>query len=837
MSKREAGSLLVTSLVALGCVLPAAAQTARTAQTIQLAEAPAGDQSITLDEIVVTARRREESLQDVPVSITAISGAQLEQQGLTSVQDLRTVAPGVNISGQNRDDAEFFVRGTSLLVQVGQHNLPSTATYFAEVPSNAAGPGTLFDLSSVQILKGPQGTLFGRNTTGGAVLFEPQKPVNHDEGYVDVSGGNYSFHQVEGAVNWAAIPDVVALRLAGTTSRRDGFTTSIITGQKLDDRNFDGARLSLLLTPIDGLESETIADWRHRDGNGNSEIIRGFDPKANLGGTVGANPQLAALEPLGAFAGLTPAQVGSIPLTVGGGASIGCLGFPLPGCPAPLPLPGPYAKFGGIAATLAAAYAGGGLALVAPTSQLNSILATQAAIGPRRTQIPSPLRDKQLDEGVTNRTTYVLTDDITLKNIIAFRRQRFNMATDDDGTPIPFLDGPYVTNQDWSYGQDQFSEEFQLQGNAPSLKLSYIVGLYHEKSEPGLHEEVPTITIGTLTNRFPDNSDKSDAAFGHLEWNPLSKLGFSGGVRETADRRSASLSQLDTQGNCVQIDFSTGNLACPLSITRNFHAVSWDFTANYRPLERTLVYARVARGYKGGGINLPAPPNASTFQPETVLSHEIGVKSDFDIGMPLRIDAAAFYDNYNDMQTEVSSTFTAGNGAQVVTAAVENVPKSVNKGVEVSATLLPLQGLSLAPWFSYLNSHSTVNIPGAITAGRQLPYQPMWKYGLNGQYSYPISEGAGRLVVSADWSWQDQVFNAPTPGIIATWPSYGLLNARIEWQNVMRTHVNVALFGTNLLDKTYIQGGFPIAALGYDAATYGEPRMYGVSLKYEWGHE
>jgi iron complex outermembrane recepter protein len=837
MFKREAGSLSVSALAALGYALPAAAQTAQTPQAIQVAEAPAAEQSVALEEVVVTARRREESLQDVPVSITAISGAQLEQRGLTSVQDLRTIAPGVNISGQNRDDAQFFVRGTSLLVQVGQHNLPSTATYFAEVPSNAAGPGTLFDMSSVQILKGPQGTLFGRNTTGGAVLFEPQKPVNHNEGYVDVSGGNYDFHQVEGALNWAAIPDVVALRLAGTTSRREGFTTSIVTGQKLDDRNFDGARLSLLLTPIDGLESETIADWRHRDGNGNSEVIRGFDPRANLGGTVGANPQLAALAPLGAFAGLTPAQVGSIPLTVGGGASIGCLSAALPGCPAPFPLPPPFAQFGGIAATLAAAYAGGGLALVAPTSQLNSILATQAAIGVRKTQIPSPLRDKQLDEGLTNRTTYGLTDNITLKNIIAFRRQRFNTATDDDGTPIPFLDGPYVTNQDWSYGQDQFSEELQIQGNAPSLKLSYIVGLYHEKSDPGLHEEVPTITAGTFTNRLPNNADKSDAAFGHLEWNPLNNLGFSGGLRETADRRSASLSQLDANGNCVQIDFTTGNLACPLSITRNFHALSWDFTVNYHPVDRTLVYARIARGYKGGGINLPAPPNFSTFQPETVLSHEIGVKSDFDIGMPVRIDAAAFYDNYKDMQQEVSSTFTAGNGAQVVTAAVENIPTSVNKGFEIALTALPLPSLSLSPWMSYLNSHSTVTIPGVVTAGRQLPYQPMWKYGLNGQYSYPISEGAGKLLISADWSWQDKVFDAPTPGIIATWPSYGLLNARIEWQNLMHTHITLALFGTNLLDKTYIQGGFPIAALGYDAVTYGEPRMYGASLKYEFGHE
>jgi iron complex outermembrane receptor protein len=821
--------ILLTALIALGHGLPAAAQT-----TSPPTSTPAEGQNA-LSEIVVTARRREESLQDVPVSITAISGDELQQRGLISVQDLRTIVPGVNISGQNRDDAEFYVRGTSVVTQVGQHNSPSTATYFAEVPSNAAGPGVFYDMSSVQLLKGPQGTLFGRNTTGGAVLFEPQQPTNTDEGYIDVTGGNYDLHRVEGAFNWAAIPDVVALRVAGTTSRREGFTTSIVTGQKLDDQNFDGARISLLLTPVAGLESETIADWRSRDSHGGSEVIRAFAPTTNLGGTVSGNPQLAALEPLGAFAGLTPAQVGSIPLTVGGGASIGCLGGALPGCPAPFPLPAPYTPFGGIAATLAAAYAGGGLALVAPTARLNSILATQAAIGPRQTQIPFLLRDKQLDEGLTNRTSYAITDNITLKNIVAFRRQRTNMGTSDDGVPIAFLDGAYVTNQPWSYGQDQFSEEFQVQGNAPSLKLNYIVGLYHEKSQPDFSEEVPTYTIGTFTNRLPDNADKSDAAFGHLEWDPFSFLGFSGGVRETADRRSASLSQVDATGACVQIDYNTGNVTCPLSITRNFHATSWDFTANWHPIERTLLYVRVAHGYKSGGINLPAPPGFSTFQPETVNSHEVGVKSDFNIGVPIRIDAAVFYDNYNDMQQEVSSSFTAGNGSQIVTAAVENIPTSVNKGLELSATVLPAKGLSFAPWVSYLAAHSTVTVPGAVTAGRQLPYQPMWKYGLNGQYTRPISEGAGSLRVSADWSWQAKVFDAPTPGIIPTWGSYGLLNARIEWQNVMHTHFDIALFGTNLLDKLYIQGGFPIESLGYDTVTYGEPRMYGASLKYRWG--
>lgn len=821
----------LAALVVFWFGVPAAAQTTP-------ASTPVEGPTASLVEIVVTARRREENLQNVPVSITAISAEQLLQQGITSVQDLRAVAPGVNITGQNRDDAQFYVRGTSQVQQVGQRTLPSTATYFAEVPTNAAGPGIFFDMSSVQILKGPQGTLFGRNTTGGAVLFEPQRPVNRNEGYIDLSGGNYDFRQAEGALNLAVVPDVVALRVAATSSRRDGFTTSLVTQQKLDDRNFDAVRLSLLLTPIAGLESETIADWRYRNAHGNSSVIRAFAPGTNLGGTVGANPQLAVLTRLAPFVGLTAAQIGSIPLTVGGGASVGCLSAALPGCPAALPVPSFLPSIvGRIAGTIKAAYAGGGLAVIAPTSQLNAILATQAAAGPRKTQIPFLLHDKQLDEGVTNRTTYALTDNITLKNVIAFRKQRTNMATDDDGTPIAFLDGPYASDRRWGYGQNQFNEEFQVQGNAPSLKSKYIVGLYHEISNPGFPQRIPAIAAGSFTDRYPNNTDNSDAVFGHLEWDPLSTLGFSGGVRQTADRRSASLSVLGANGSCVQADPVTGKVTCPLSITRHFHATSWDFTANWHPVDRTLLYARIAHGYKGGGINLPAPPNSSTFQTETVDSHEIGVKSDLDLGMPVRIDAAAFYDNYNNMQQQVSATFTAANGAQIVTAAVENIPTTVNKGFEVSATVLPLQGLSLSPWVSLLRANSTVSIPGVITAGRQLPYQPKWKYGLNGQYGHPISEGAGKLVLSVDWSWQDKVYDAPTPGIIATWPSYGLLNARIEWQNLMRTHIDASLFATNLLDKTYIEGGFPIEALGFDSVTYGEPRMYGASLRYHWGRD
>ena len=291
-----------------------------------------------------------------------------------------------------------------------------------------------YDLESVQVLKGPQGTLFGRNTTGGAVLFEPHRATYENGGYAKVSVGNHGFHEFEGVLNLVPLQDKVALRVAGQVSRRDGYTTSVVDGQKLDERRYEAFRATLRLDPAPGIESSTIFDYRTKDGTSGSEIF-----------TAAAGAQ--------------------------------CL----------------------------------------------------SDIRPRE--------GGQLRSGAQGR-------------------------------------------------------------------------LEHRRADP---------------------------------------------------------------------------------------------------------------------------------------------------------------------------------------------------------------------------------IPGVITAGRQIAKQPKWTYGLSGVYTLPIAEDAGELTLSANWSWRTDVFNANTPTLVSVDPAYWLLNARFDWKNILARNVDLGIFATNLLDKDYVQAGYPIPQVGFQATTYGEPRMFGASLTLHFG--
>ena len=738
-------------------ILAIGVATAAQAQDAPLTSNPAGApaqaseaDASALGDIVVTARRREESLQDVPVAISAVSGDALEQKGVRSVEDLRGAIPGLNISGQRRDEASFYLRGQGPgLFVTGQRNFSSVATYFAEVPVDIAGPGMFFDLASVQVLKGPQGTLFGRNTTGGAVLFEPQRPTDAIEGYVKAGLGNHDYREIEGVMNIASENGVIAVRLAGNIAHRDGYTTSVVTGQKLDERDYKAYRLSVLLKPFDGFENLTIVDGRDKDQDGTSALLRQINP---------ASPLAPALAPL---------------------------------------------------------------------------LARQQALGVRQTLIASPIFDKQYSFGVTNKTSWEVSDDITLKNIVSFRRVRTNRASDYDGTAIPtfFIENAQLPRE-WSFGQDSWTEEFQVQGKLRSIGLDYIVGYYHEQSKTGFPQEIRQSQFGSVGVRLLDNDDKSDALFAHAEVKLTDALQLSGGFRYTWDKRKGSIGVFDIAGNCTQrVPAGTGPFVCPFTASAKFDAPSYDATLQYRVADRALAYAAYRHGYKSGALNLPSPDDRFTVvQPETVDEYEIGLKADWDIGVPLRTNIAAFLDKYQDIQIS-QPVLVPGAG---VIALVRNAAKATNKGIEFEGTIVPVEGFSLGGFLSYLDAHSDVTVAGtAAVDGRQTAFQPKWKYGLNGRFDVPVDESVGRLSLSADYSWQGKVnTNETNPALITTYPSYGVLNARIELGDIGGSGIDLALFGTNLTNKTYILGGLALAsALGFESAFYGEPRMYGASLK------
>jgi iron complex outermembrane recepter protein len=757
-----------------------------------------------LEEIVVTARRHEEALQNVPVAITAISGSELEERHLTDTTDLREFSPSLNVSGQVRDDAQFFMRGQGPgVINAGQHNFTSVATYFDEVPALISGPGVFFDLANVQVLKGPQGTLFGRNTTGGAVLFTPVKPTQEFDGYLKVTGGNYNDREVEGAVNLPLVENTLAVRVSGDFARRDGFTRNVLTGQELDNRNFGALRVSVLWTPIEGLENTLIVDGRNINQNGSSAILRGVNPNAVLSSDFWS----AFPAPLNAL----PA----VPLTLGGNGPSAAAFASTP--PAQIP------------ALIGQALAAGRVAYF-PNPALQSVLAQQQALGIRQEAFPEVLHDIQRAIGVTNTTLWELTDQVSLKNIFGFRRNRVKETNDYDGTVLPILSQVTPSGAGWNSAIDQYTEEFQIQrkGNL----ISWITGLYYEYSQPGTPQVIEGDTLGLNSLRTVGFRDSSYAAFAHLDvdLNDLhSGLSASGGARYTRDQREASVTQVDNTGMCTPAQGGC-------SYNTDFGAATGDFSLQQKIGDSALTYIAVRKGYKSGGFNLPAPePQFATFDPETVTDLEVGLKSDWKLGsMPLRANLDAYRDWYRNIQL-IQAVPSRGGGIQSL---ITNAADAKIYGFEGELTLIPLRNVQLTAYYSYTRAiYGNAIYDNTNVKGSQFDNVPMNKAGASARYTISMGK-AGELVLGADGTYQNAA-NSPdrtAPAPLNKIPTYTLLNLHVDWNGIMGLPLDVTAFGTNMTNRQYIVGGYPIyGSLGFTSALYGEPRMYGASLRYRFG--
>lgn len=231
-----------------------------------------------LEEVIVTARRTQENVQTVPLAVTAVSGAQLAQAGVRDIQNLQTVAPGLRVASSGLSDREnlnFVIRGQGIVY--GQVN-QSVISYFNNVPVTPVGPSLFFDLSSVQVLKGPQGTLFGKNTTGGAILFEPNRPGEVLGGEIAGRLGNYGMRQLDGYFNAPIIEDKLLARLAVNAGKRDGFTHDLGSGKDLDDENYLAFRFSLIARPVENVENYLVVNAFSSDTNASGTVLDAVNP-------------------------------------------------------------------------------------------------------------------------------------------------------------------------------------------------------------------------------------------------------------------------------------------------------------------------------------------------------------------------------------------------------------------------------------------------------------------------------------------------------------------------------------------------------------------------------
>ena len=264
-------------VLALGAAAPAFAD-----------EEPAGASASTeIEEVVVTARRQDESLQDVPLAVTAFSSKDLAVKHIQSRTDLANFTPSlITITGGYPSEFAYFaLRGQGPSFS----STPGVVPYFAEVPNPVSidgRGGSMFDLASVQVIAGPQGTLFGKNATGGNILFEPQRPTNTFGGYVQGEVGNYNDRRAEFALNLPIVDGKVLFRLAGESARRDGYTIDVgpnFKGKDYDDVHYDSVRAGLTLRFTDNLENYTVARFFQSSNNGPGTVLKQFNTTLGAG--------------------------------------------------------------------------------------------------------------------------------------------------------------------------------------------------------------------------------------------------------------------------------------------------------------------------------------------------------------------------------------------------------------------------------------------------------------------------------------------------------------------------------------------------------------------------
>ncbi len=760
------------------------------------------DESGVSDQIVVTARRREENIQDVPISVSALGGEQLKDAGVDDIQDLQYQTPSLSVTTgfSQRNNVAFALRGQRTQ-ETQIFTDPPVGTYFAEVvqPRPYGFGNALYDLESVQVLKGVQGTLFGRNMTGGAILVEPKHPtLGEFSGEISGSYGNYDMKEGLAAIN-IPVGESLAFRLAGKVRRRDGWAHEVTSGVDYDNQSYETFRASMLFQPSDSFESLTIFDWYNSEERGTAAFLTSLVlPSAitnyenlRLGGLITTNvpAEFAAAQAL--FA----ANRFSFDIGAGEGGNLDAFGAPY---------------------------------------------------------------ENVKNYGVTNKTTIELTENLTLKNIAGFRRNTRDVVQDFDGIPA-FLITPNQFARVSGY-----SEELQLQGNAFENRLTFILGGYFFKEE-GIDgsnaNTLPQLTFaGAMVPQTTpaalfqianpgEGSSTTYAGFAAGTFAITPEVTVSGGVRYNYDKREITVSPQRTMlGVCeFDLDLITPGVQsvpideCSFSNDVSFDEITYDATLQYQPVDAFMGYASFRHGFRAGGFSTRAQNFIALepFLPEEVDEYEIGLKTTSNLGEGrLTTSLAIFQQDLSNAQKQRASSFdTNGDGVpDTVVTIVDNTAKQRHRGGEFEAAYSN-GGLELNAFYSYTDVQI---LEGATVAPIGLPEieqrgTPKHQLGISGTITTPLRNNLGDLAFTTNYTWRSENFLDDFE-IEGRQPAFSLINMRLAWRNVAQSGVNASLFVTNLTDETYRIGvlGLMAEGLGFQSSVYGEPRMYGVEIGYSF---
>ena len=818
------------SWLAAAIAMAAPGISAQAQDTVQSPPIPQAGSSSPMGEIIVTARKRAESLQDVPVAVTVLDSETLREKNITNFYDVATEAPGLSVRAANsqRYSADFFIRGQGSTFGSG----PGVVTYFAEAPAYTSILGNaiqFYDLASVQVLKGPQGTLFGRSSTGGAVLLTPARPDDEFGGFVEARVGNYGMHEFTGVVNLPIFEDVLSFRAAGNFLRRDGFTRSLTTGQRLDDRRRESYRLSLLFTPAPVFENYTLFYGEHVDETATGSPLLSFrSDHLPLFDTSATGVGRATVTGLCGLITPDPANV--------------------PNCVA--------TRVGRIDQLRNALNAEENRIRTGGDDAVRSTVTAFDNFTRGETQV-------LLNTTTINPGEVPVLGDLTIKNIFSTGRtiragttREIAGAAFPHGIPIngqDIINGvPTITDQSGSTSFfDQYTEEIQLGGD--SERVNWLLGYYREvdKRDRGYPPIFPTYnnaftvpldSFAPLQQLRTDIRNVDTGFFAQVTVEVVDNLSVTAGYRKSKATRSSTTVQTDvTPGGLVPRPGGTANVQSLREKVDSYtFSVDWEVTPDL------LLYAAHRKGYKPGGLNgVPAVIPAGfvpQFAPETLKDIELGAKYTWSAGDVFgRSNLALYHQWYNDIQR--NETLPAATG---VVTQVNNIAQAKIKGLEIE-NVIQYDRWTLNLNYSYIDAGYS-DYPGTVTdvVGNTFnlidtPFSgtPEHQGTVALKYLAISDSNIGDVTFSGDLYFQSKVNLDDEllrdPDRVGLQSGYANLNLRIDWRDVMGLPVDAAVFVQNVTDDTHLVGaGSLLNAIGSIVGIYNEPRTYGAELRYRF---
>ena len=779
----------------------------------------------------MTARRVQERLQDVPISIAVFNQEQLTDNNVLSGRDLAAYTPSLAVNGRyGSENASFSLRGFSQEIRT----TPSVAVYFADVVSprgggagtpsgDGAGPGAFFDLQNVQVLKGPQGTLFGRNTTGGAILLVPQKPTSTFEGFAEQSVGSYGMLRTQGVLNMP-VSDSLRLRAGVDRNERDGYikNRSGVGPSRFSDIDYTSLRVSAVWDIADNLENYTIGSYSLSDTNG--QVPRIFDCNRVVSSSALSCAQLDAVTAAGNFDRFdvqndmadpesrnerwqiinTTTWNTSDDLTIKNIVSYAELVNDLNG-----DIFGSNFMAGGIPVVHNQSRHPPGLHSTSQSTFTEELQFQGSSFEERLVWQVGGYFESSSGIGNAGSATpaNIHCDDVSTLDCYDVLAQSRGVNT--------------IGNVNWQVGQMDYRN----------------LGLYAQSSY-----EVTEQLTATAGIRYTNDRAKSDTELAlrrfpgptsaHPEWdyrtpvvyctNPASGHGFADIVSSVDE--------------------------CRVQFKKTSEAPTWTVGLDYKLSADAMVYGKYSRGYRQGSVQPYSAAGLNTYDPEQLDAYELGLKSSFTGAIRGSFNAAVFYNDFSDQQLAYglgSSKGAPGNSAII------NAGQSSISGAEIDLTLIPSRDFRMQVSYAYIESKVEKLTPPAAFdpdalydqarpqtfEGDPLPYTNKHKLAASAEYTLPLSARIGKVALSATYTYQSGQFIASPQvnPLHGTLPAYSLVNTNLNWRAIAGSGFDASLFVTNLLDKEYRNGiTNSWSSFGFEAEIPGEPRMYGGRLRYNF---